>query len=175
MAIDEKEQNLMQQLNYYYRPTYLITTGIVFLIIASLTLISILVGFISNQLIILFLFIIIEVPIIIFSFINIYGGGTVRYLLKIDGNTFEAQKNLKVIVRVLITEIERIKIIDGDITSIYGGFKYIKLFIKLKNKKDYYLFIRRKKWMNIFLNLEEDLRKFCEEKGILYKMSKKSY
>ena len=162
------------QLNYYYRPTYLITLGIMFFFFTSLTLISILAAFISNQLVFLFFFVVLELPIVLYSFLNIYRG-TAKYLLKIDDKTFEAQKNLKVKVKVSIAEVERIKIIKGDITSIYGGFTYIKLFIILKNINDYYLYIRRKKWINDFLNLEEALRSFCEEKDILFQMSKESY
>jgi len=169
-------------ISFNYRPSHLISSGILCLVLFNLVFFSfiialyntLLVSEIAKYRIFLILILIIEPLFIVYGVYNIIKG---RYQFDIEFNekNFEFSKNLKSETVLPIEKIKRVIITYGNVISIHGGFKYTKIEIEPQEGANIELFIRGKTWRSnfkIFLNL---LKRFCDDNQIQIDVYEKIY
>lgn len=164
-------------ISYNYRPSYLITIGIGFIIIFSLVLIST-VLFIINDILsnvatkdqIFIIGILTGEPIIIgYGVYNIIKG-TVLYEIQFSEINFKSYKNSRLEIDLPVERIESVNIFHGNYfnTLLFDRLIYKEIEIALKENEKVHLYIRGKKWISKFLKFIKLLREYCSEKYIQF-------
>ena len=163
------------KISYTYRPTYLISFGIAFIIGSNVFLFSLSMmvynDFSFNEvkkgLIILILILLVEPLIILYGGHNIIEGNN-QFKIQFTEVNFKSYKNLQLELKVPVEKIKRINIIYGKVffTTVSIGFEYFEINIEFKDREKVQLYIRNKKWISKFLEFIKLLEEYCSEEKI---------
>lgn len=164
-------------ISYIYRRSYLIPTGITFILIVSMGFIAIIffiyTDFLSDLAIkyqILLSAIFIGEFIIIGCGIYFMKKGRTQFEILFNDTNFKSYKNHELKLDVPIEQIESVNIFHGEYSNtlffIYSIFK--KIEIEFKEEEKFQLKIGGKNWIFKFLKFIESLREYCSDKQIQF-------
>jgi len=164
-------------ISYTYRRSYLIPTGITFILIVSTGLIAIVLfvytDILSNvvtrdQIFLITIFI--GELIVIGYGIYLINKGRTQFEIQFNETNFKSYKNHELKKDIPVEQIESVNIFHGEYSNtllfIYAIFK--KIEIEFKEEEKFQLNIVGKKWISKFLKFVESLRKYCSDKQIQF-------
>lgn len=164
-------------ISYTYRRSYLIPTGMTFILIVSMGLIAIIsfvyTDFLSNvatkdQIFLIAIFI--SELIVIGYGIYLMDKGRTQFEIQFNETNFKSYKNHELKIDVPVEQIESVNIFHGEYsnTLLFIYFIFKKIEIEFKEEEKFQLKIGGKRWIFKFLKFVESLREYCSDKQIQF-------
>ena len=164
-------------ISYTFRPSYLITAGILILLLGTITLFSTVI-FIYNDFLskvgskdqIILIIIVISEPVIIWYAIYLMIKGRSQIDIQFSETNFKEYKNHKLEISIPVEWIESVIITHGTIINslLFINETYKKIEIALRERDKFQLKISGKKRISEFLKFIELLRQYCDKNRIKF-------